>query len=115
MNLFKALTKSKDKILSVSLEKTFDLMIKEYGSMLKFKLNSELKTIEFEILLKGEIESLKGIINNYELFTENDKYFIRVKEIKTSREWINIIAEQYIKDKKFEIPKQYAKMLKIII
>ncbi|WP_457571734.1 hypothetical protein [Desulfovulcanus sp.] len=83
--------------------------------MLKFELNSELKTIKFEVLLKGEIEPLMITINNYEIFTENDKYFIRAKEITTSREWINIIAEQYLKEQNFEIPEQFAKMLKIII
>ena len=58
----------KDKALSKSLEVAINLKIKEYGEMLKLNLDSQNKTIEFEVMLKGEKEPLKVFVNNYEIY-----------------------------------------------
>ena len=105
----------KDKALSKSLEVAINLKIKEYGEMLKLNLDSQNKTIEFEVMLKGEKEPLKVFVNNYEISEENGKYYLYAKDIKTSREWINIVAENYLKDEKIEIPEKIAKTLQILI
>lgn len=105
----------KDKALSKSLEVAINLKIKEYGKMLKLNLDSQNKTIEFEVMLKGEKEPLKVFVNNYEISEENGKYYLYAKDIKTSREWINIVAENYLKGEKIELPEKIAKTLQILI
>ena len=47
----------KDKALSKAIETAINLKIKEFGKMLKLNLNSLKKTIELELMLKGEINS----------------------------------------------------------
>ena len=105
----------KDKALSKSLEVAINFKIKEYGEMLKLNLDSQNKTIEFTIILKGEKEALEVFINNYEISEEEGKYYLYAKDIKTSREWINIVAENYLKGEKVELPEKIAKTLQILV
>ena len=107
--------KLKDKALSKSLEVAINLKIKEYGEMLKLNLNSKEKTIEFEVMLKGEKEPLKVYVNEYVVSEEDGKHYLFAKDIKTSREWINVVAENYLKGEKVEIPEKIAKTLQILI
>ena len=107
--------KLKDKALSKSLEVAINLKIKEYGEMLNLNLDSQNKTIDFEVMLKGEKEPLKVFVKNYEISEENGKYFLYAKDISTSREWINVVAENYLKGEKVELPEKIAKTLQILI
>lgn len=105
----------KDKALSKSLETIINLKIKEYGEMLKLNLDSKEKSIEFEIMLKGEQEPLQVYVSNYVISEEDGKYYLYAEDIKTSREWINIVAENYLKDQKIELTEKIAKTLQILI
>jgi len=107
--------KLKDKALSKSLEVAINLKIKEYGKMLKLNLNSKDKTIGLEVMLKGEKEPLQVYVNEYVVSEEDGKYYLFAKDIKTSREWINVVAENYLKGEKIEIPEKIAKTLQILI
>jgi hypothetical protein len=105
----------KDKALSKSLEFAINQKIKDYGKMLKLNLNSKDKTIEFEIMLKGEKESLIVYIDNYMISEENGKFHLYAEDVRTSREWINIVAENYLKNQKIEVPDKIAKTLQTLI
>jgi len=105
----------KDKAISKGLSFAINLKIKEYGEMLSLNLDSKNKTIDFEVMLKGEKEPLKVFVKNYEISEENGKYFLYAKDIETSREWINIVAENYLKGEKIELPEKIANMLQILI
>ena len=89
--------------------------LKEYGKMLKLNLNSQEKSIEMELLLDGEKESLTVKVDNYILEEDQGKYFLKIYGVETSRAWINTIASSYLEGKAFEIPAEYAKMLKVIV
>jgi hypothetical protein len=43
-------------------------------------------------------------VDRYELTTVGDKTFVEIKEFHTSREWINLLAREFLKGKKFEVP-----------
>jgi len=107
--------KLKDRTLSQCVSLAVNTKIKRFGKMLTFTLDSQNKTIELEILLKGEKEPLHLIVHRYEIIEESGRYFLIAERIVTSREWINIVAENYLKGQRFEIPEQYAKMLKMVV
>ena len=107
--------KIKDKTLSQGIALAVDAKIKRYGKMLKLELDSKDKSIRMEILLKGEIEPLHVQIRRYEILEEEGRHYLLAEEIHTSREWINVIAQEYLASRRFEIPQQYAKMLKLIV
>lgn len=113
--MFSAIGKIKDNALSKGVQFAINVKIKEFGEMLKFNLDSQNKTIELEIMLDGEKEPLNVKINSYEIVEENGKYYISVKDITTSRKWINVVASEHLNNQKFEIPEIYAKMLKVVV
>jgi hypothetical protein len=104
----------KDKAVSFALGQVINFKIKEFGEMLNLKLDSQNKTIELELMLLGEKEPLSIEVGNYEVCEEDGQYYLIAKDIKTSREWINIIAKNYLEDQKFEISQHIADTIKII-
>ena len=104
----------KDKAISATVKTAINLKIKEFGEMLNLKLNSQNKTIELKLILLGEKEPLYVRVGNYDISNEGEKYYLMTKDIKTSKEWINIVAKNYLENQKFEIPKNIAKTIKII-
>jgi len=107
--------KIKDKTISFSVKTILNIKFKEYGEMLKLNLDSTNKTIELEVMLKGEKEPLEIKVNQYEIIQENGKYFIHINGLKTSREWINVIAKNYLEDEKFELDSKLAEVLKVLV
>jgi len=105
----------KDTALSKGAKIAINNQIKEYGEMLKLNLDSAQKSIEMEVMLEGEQEPLKVHVKKYEMREENGKHFLKVKGVTTSREWINTVASSYLEGKTFEVPAEYAKMLKVVI
>ena len=110
-----ASTKTKDTALSKGAQLAINTYIKEYGEMLKFNLDSKIKSIDMEVMLEGEKEPLSIYIERYEITETNGEYKMRVYGISTSREWINTVASTYLEGKAFDIPAEYAKLLKVVI
>ncbi len=107
--------KVKDVGVSKVVKVAINNQIKEYGKMLKLNLNSTQKSIEMEVMLDGEHEPLAVHVKNYEMTEENGKHFLKVHGVITSRAWINTVASSYLEGKTFEVPAEYAKMLKVVI
>ncbi len=109
------LSKMRDKTLSIAVKVAVNNYIKEYAEMLKFNLDSKSKSIEMEIMLEGERDTLMVNIEKYEITQEAEKYFIKIYNVKTSRKWIDTIASEYLNGRAFEIPASYAKMLQVVV
>jgi hypothetical protein len=107
--------KMKDKAVSKGAKAAINTQIKEYGEMLKFNLNSADKSIEVEVMLEGEKEPLSVKVDRYEMIQENGKYYVKIYGVQTSRAWINTVASTYLEGKAFEIPAEYAKLLKVVM
>ena len=109
------LKKMKDTALSKGLKAAINYKVKAYGEMIGLKLDSESKTIALELMLEGEKEPLHVKVNRYELREEGGRYYLTAEDIVTSRAWINTVAAQYLHGQKFEIPAEYAKLLKVVV
>jgi len=105
----------KDAALSTGAKMAINNQIKEYGEMLKLNLDSENKSIDMEVMLEGEKEPLKVHVQKYAIMQEGDKHFLKIQGVQTSRAWINTIASSYLEGKTFEIPVEYAKILKVVV
>ena len=109
------LKKMKDAALSKGARIAINSQIKEYGKMLKLNLDSKQKNIEMKVMLDGEHEPLSVHVRQYEMSEENGKHFLKVHGVTTSRAWINTVVSSYLEGKTFEVPTEYAKMLKVVI
>ena len=107
--------KMKDTALAKGAKIAINNQIKEYGKMLKLNLDSKQKSIEIEVMLDGENTPLSVHVKNYEIIENEDKYFLKLHGISTSRAWINVVASSYLEAKSFELPREYAKLLKVVV
>lgn len=106
------LQKMKDKALSHGAKMAINQHISEYGEIVKLSLNSKFKSMDMEIMLDGEDESLKIQVDHYEIIEENS---LRISGVTTSKAWITTLAHTHLEGKTFPIPDEYAKMLKAVI
>ena len=74
------------------------------GTMTTLEIDSKNKKASLELELKGETQPLRVDIADYEVTTAEGKTFIEIREFTTSREWINVLAREFLKGKKFEVP-----------
>jgi hypothetical protein len=105
----------KDKTLAQGLTLVLNARMKRYGEVLRLQIDSKAKSIDIEILLKGEKEPIHVTVNHYEMIEEKGRWYLLAREIVTSREWINAVAESLLAGQRLEIPERYAKMLKVVV
>jgi len=58
---------------------------------------------------------LNVFVDQYNIQEENNKYYLIVDEIRSSKEWISSLLKKYVNNEKFELPNEYVKILKAVI
>ena len=109
------LHKIKDVALSKTLKVAMNRMMKSYGEVLSFQIDSKTKSLKIEVMLEGEYDALDVDIAHYHLIKKEEGYFVSLKGIHTSRPWINTLATDYLEGKLFEIPSEYAGFVKSVL
>ena len=77
--------------------------IERYGHMTNLQIDSATRTIHFEILLKGETTPLTGSAK-YQPKFDGEKKLLEFTEIQTSREWLNLLIQDFLKTRTIELP-----------
>lgn len=119
-NIFNGFKELKDKGSSYLFKKYANSQIKDFGEMLNIQIDSQNKNISLDVLLKGEIESINVKIEKYEVVRKDDTAYIKFKDIKASREWIevlirNVAIPNYAPNNMIEIDSSYAKIIDLLI
>ena len=78
------------------LERYFQYMLGEAGTVSNLALNSRAKTLAFDLALKGETEMLRVEILRYSVERNERGTWLILHEVNTSREWANILAKKYL-------------------
>jgi len=113
--MFNLLNKGKDVALSATIRKLLNMKIEKFGHVSKLELDSTLKTMFLEVALRGEVELLEIQVEKYSIEEENNKFYLQIHELKTSREWLNIVILEYLENQKIELPSQHIKLIKAIV
>jgi len=95
--------------------KTINYKIKRIGIMLDLKINPDTKSIDVSVLLVGEESPLDVSIKSYELLSKDDKDYIKLGDIETSKTWLNIVLDEFVKGDEVELPPKIAKVLKLVL
>jgi hypothetical protein len=113
----RVLRKTKDGLVAVGAKDRFNQLIRPYGKVLDFRLNTKERTVFASFRLKGEVETLQFCINEYRL-VENKKgeTFIVVngKDIETSREWLTKLIGDQLGRQKVLIPEQFSWLSRLL-
>lgn len=98
--------KGKDLLIEQAFLNWFNTVKQHIGHMTHIKINSENKSIELELELKGETAPLRVHVQNYRIFTTDGETFIELTEVTTSREWINALLADYPQRerRRFKVP-----------
>jgi hypothetical protein len=111
------LRKTKDGLVAVGAKDRFRQLIRPYGRVLDFRLNTEERTVFASFQLKGEVETLQFWIHEYQLVkNKKGETFIVVngKDIETSREWLTKLIGDQLGRQKVLIPEQFSWLSRLL-
>ena len=113
--MMKFLDNIKDKFTSTTAKIFLSSKFERYGKMLDLNIDSTGKNIHLKLQLKGEDVPITIKIIDYHIVEEEDKVFIQIKRVESSKEWVSLIAEDLLIGKKIELPKQIRNTLKMFL
>jgi hypothetical protein len=96
------------------IKKAFNRKIKRFGTMLSLNLDSKNKCITLNVLLAGEESPLEIDIGRYDIVNHDEKYYLEINDVSTSRRWLNVLANETLNGEKIEIPSKIAKLIKVV-
>jgi hypothetical protein len=106
----RVLRKTKDGLVAVGAKDRFNQLIRPYGRVLDFKLNTQERTVFASFRLKGEVDAIQFWVHTYRL-VENKKgetfIIFDGKDIETSREWLTKLIGDQLGRQKVLIPEQF--------
>jgi len=111
----KFLDNIKNKFTSITAKFFLNSKFERYGKMLNLNIDSTGKNIHLKLQLKGEDVPITIKIIGYNIVEEEDKVFIQIKRVESSKEWVSLIAEDLLIGKKIELPKQIRNTLKMLL
>ncbi|MBM3833937.1 MAG: hypothetical protein FJ403_11840 [Verrucomicrobia bacterium] len=82
--------------------------------MLNLYIDSRQKTVQIEVLLKGEKEPITLVVQEYELSSEESGTYLIIKRATASREWLSLLLDEFARGKRILIPDKYVSVTKII-
>ena len=106
------LSASRDRLLeSVGLAALNRSALQPYGRVTALKLNSQEKSLELTLELKGEREPLSLRLQDYEVIQEDGAACLVVQRVTTSREWLTALANDYAVGRRFKLPPEAAALI----
>jgi len=105
----------KDVALSKGAKEAVNPQIADFGKVEELQIDTDGKSLKLEVVLDGELAPLHVDIGRYELVREGEGCYILLKEIRTSRQWIDTLAARHIEGRRFEIPQEYAGIVEMLV
>jgi hypothetical protein len=91
-----------------------DRLLKPYGELTEFELDSATHSIEGMLRLKGETEPVRIRVGKYQIVFEGEDSFVIIHELVTSREWLTRLAHDFVVGRKFRVPDGLAKFVPML-
>jgi hypothetical protein len=107
----RVLRKTKDSLVALGAKDRFNQLIRPYGRVLEFQLNTQERTVHASFRLKGEIEAIQFWVHEYKMVeNKRGQTFIVVdgKDIETPREWLTKLIGDQLGRQKVLIPEQFS-------
>jgi hypothetical protein len=107
----RVLRKTKDSLVAVGAKDRFNQLIRPYGKVLEFQLNTQERTVFASFRLKGEVDAIQFWVHEYRLVTNKKGETLIVvdgKDIETSREWLTKLIGDQLGRQKVLIPEQFS-------
>ncbi len=113
--MFNFLHSLKDKGISKAAKVFIQGKVERYGDMIDLKIDSREKRIELIIKLKGEDTPISIEVSEYLLMENEGKFYVQIGKLNASKEWLNLLAEDFVEGKNIEIPSQFKNTFKMFL
>lgn len=97
-----------DKIKSMAIEAALKVVMGKYGDIKSFKINTTDKTIDAQILLKGEEDISSVSIQGYSFTFTQEQCGVSFEALQTNKEWFNLLANDFLVGKMLPIKSEAA-------
>lgn len=105
----------KDAGASVAIERYLAREIQDFGELKNFRINSRDKSLEVEVLLKGEEQPISIHVQKYELIEDSKGDYVVIREVRASREWLTVALNKFILGRRHPLPQQYSKLIRMVL
>lgn len=112
--MFSSFLPFKDAGLASMVRLALEPKLRPYGTMTQLQLDSATKTIRLTLDLKGEPAPIELILRDYAIQETDGRFYVTVREVVSSREWITALASQFAVDRPIEIPAAAAKAARML-
>lgn len=94
----------KDNLASSAAKAMLAGRIQRYGTLTELRIRSGEKTLAVEMLLAGEKEPIRIEVGRYRITGVSGAFKITLENVTASREWIQLLLEDFVTGKTFPIP-----------
>ena len=101
----------KDGALAVSLKAYVNDRLRDYGEIVECSIDTQLSRLTVKAMLKGERDPVTATVERYEIETEGEQRYIKLKQFSSSRTWLTLMLNKLLADKRYKIPTAVGKML----
>ena len=101
--------------VAYALEQYLNNAIQEIGKVQDLRVYPEEKRISGTLLLNGETDPCSVDIRDYEIEYGPEHGYMIIRQLYTSKAWVNIIFRKYIGTLRIPVPKQAAHVAKLVM
>jgi hypothetical protein len=101
----------KDGALALSLKALVNDKFGEYGEILDCNVDTKNNKLVLQAMLKGERERVTATIERYEIERDAEASYIVLKQFSSSREWLTMLLNRFLQDKRYKLPSAVTKLL----
>ena len=102
---------AKDGALSMLIKSFVNEKFGMYGEVSDVAIDSKNNKLVAQVLLKGERERVTATIDRYDIERVGEEHFIVLKRFSSSREWLTLLLNRFLKDKRYKLPAAVSKFL----
>src|SRR5438034_10505016 len=98
------LSRQKASLTEAAIEHLVRSRVARYGELIEFSVDLERGTAHCRILLKGDADPVSVSIEEFAIVTEGAQPFFVVRKASASREWLNLLIADFVRERPFAIP-----------
>lgn len=94
----------RDGLASGAMKSLLGGRIERYGRLLDLRIHSRARRLSAVVLLAGEREEIAVEVGKYRIVGERGAHALVVERVSASREWIQLMLEDFLVGKRLPIP-----------
>lgn len=99
-----AFQSARQKACATALQAFINHQMERFGQVTELEIDSLQKKARIVLALKGETVPVEIQIEAYQLQQIDTRWFLSVRQVQTSREWVTALLEEFVVGRQFPVP-----------